>query len=519
MPTAVWLLALCVFAVSINSSSLTSVSDAIEYLNVAHSVVLSGEPLVSIEGVQIPPRNFPLFSFAFVAPFQYLFGTQPLTGVFGCIAILILGIFLLSRFAGAIGGEKALLLCAMALLLLSETRYFGVQPLVDCSFAVLGLTLVGIAAQASHHREFSLQDAILFGVLSFSLVGLRLTGVFFVLPVFFVLISLRRMKSRAFLVALGSTFLAGAAQLAYSASVFGSPFRTGYNYWVPIPYDNFWLVFNPKYFVPNLVELFSQSSFVGLLLVFSVLLSLARNNEQVRENLRKIRPFLLVSLVPLGCLVLFHLFYFYFSSRFFIPVYYVLCVGCAVLAAPLFTISDLEFRKGFLYLAVLGAAVTLLFDKGPSEFDQAVRVLQSSGGGYTVITDKNPLLASLVYPKARAVWVVDRSQEYASKAVAEISMAAFASTVSDWKSVTFEDLVAHGAKPVVKNVFVERREDFREIVQREGTVVFLGTPPAGFLASVREMGISVSRYRPELFLLTIPTSKKGELSLLDLNKA
>src|SRR6266404_5825391 len=213
---------------------------------------------------------------------------------------------------------------------------------------------------------------------------------------------------------------ATAASLAYNANTFGSPFRNGYHFWVPVPYDYFAMVFSLAHVPANFAILLSGPLpfLLGACVLFCVL---ARRGTKAHRSstgasaatLRDFFVFVLCTSVPI---LIFHLVYFFPSERFFIPLY----VSCAVIAAVLLTRALGQYRRvvGILPLVVLVLGLgwrVAESDPVPNRRLAAERIRTHTPADAIVISAIDPLYLNYFAARgsARRIVPLDRTIDHA----------------------------------------------------------------------------------------------------------
>ncbi|MFO7870418.1 MAG: glycosyltransferase family 39 protein [Kiritimatiellia bacterium] len=337
-PAAAALLAgIVLFTSPYCASDLDIVPDSVEYAVGAVNALETGSYHIVVDNTRYPPRYTPWFSLIFLSPAYALLGTGIGNGIYPVFLFATAGIviaFLIGRkAAGAWGG----LFASLALLALPLYReYSGViMTDVPSTVLVLGGCLLYVRMRRRKQKSaFSYLDA---GILTALAAGLRPALGVMVLPFILLAVNAGRRAGR-----LVRTVLlvippaaAAVATLRYNALTFGSPWRSGYNFWCPVPYDYPGMVFSPVYLGAN-SRAIASSGLLALLLCGLVLLPVLgrifRSTDETRSP-APLRPLAEYAALVSAFLILPHLFYFHSEPRFFLPAFALLLILTASAAA------------------------------------------------------------------------------------------------------------------------------------------------------------------------------------------
>jgi hypothetical protein len=270
---------------------------------------------------------------------------------------------------------------------------------------------------------------------------------------------------------------AAAANFAYNAATFGSPFRNGYKFWVAVPMDYLSMVFSPGYFRMNL-GVIGLSLFPILLLVAIAAWLLARWRRPAAFSIsspsfRDAAIFFFLTTVPI---TLFHLFYFFPGERFFIPI----LAGTAVLAASMLALligakaeSALKILMPALLLLAVAARIAVPAPV-PLRRVAAERVRAHSPDNAIVISAIDPVYLGRLAGagSSRRIVPLSRNVEYASKLLVRKRVDDPRLSSLNWYDGQALALVRPHAEEAVKFVASERMEELAREVAR-GTPVFL----------------------------------------------
>lgn len=400
-----------------------AVSDAIEYAIAAKRAVLEGTYSIVVGGQVYPPRYPPFFSVLILAPAYYLFGmvllSQALYPVIFFSALAALCVFLLGAWTSSIwGGVTAVLI----LFLLPEYRYFGGQVMTDVpSLTVYVLGAMLCVAVTVKGRPLNLKDYLAGGILLATAYMLRPVNAVLALPLMLFLLTQSRRIVRHSLALLGPLIILALANLLYNRITFGELWRSGYNFWSAVPYDYYWLTFAPRYFGSNLQHLL-KSAVAPLFMIAAALLILVKRQKTTARSpeLPTLAAFTWLVGVPLLAI---YLFYFYFATRFYLPLMGLLAVICGALVGKLLT--------RWLKAGLLAIIPLLILTAGAASHKFAGTLgnpaLETRAGDLRAATPNSALIISTMNPayfeeavsagSQRKLLPWSREIEYASKVV------------------------------------------------------------------------------------------------------
>lgn len=404
-----------------HAAILRTSPDSVEYAVGAKNLLVKGSYSISLGERLFPPRyplGFPLFV---LLPSLLVAGAGSLgAGVYGvalCAALSVAaaylaGVRILSRAAG---------FCAAGLVLLLPLHIAGSQEILSTAPAGAFSLLVLLCAVSS--REAGLARWLGAGLAGMVAAACRPLSVVFLLPA---LVAWRRDASRTVsgLVSLVAPSLGLALWTAwYNTAVFGSPLRSGYHFWCPVPYDYPQLLFSLGYLVDNFTALTKSGAvFIFPLALFSIAVpGLAREGR--RKQLLAERAAALAA----AATTVFHLVYFWPWGVYFEP--------CAVVLAPVAAagvtlLAERISRHAVprVVTAVFGLGVLAAWGGAHRSEARSIVGLERLGvlvgvaqelaesAKVTVITARNPAHVEAV---ARVpVLPVSRRVEYASKLLA-----------------------------------------------------------------------------------------------------
>jgi 4-amino-4-deoxy-L-arabinose transferase-like glycosyltransferase len=407
------------------ASDLTIAPDSVEYSTAAWRLVNEGRYALTINGAAYPPRYPPGFALLALAPVYRLLG-QDIgigVGIYGILFWSLVGVAAAFAIGRRLGRLPSGLLAGAAVLLLPDYRQYSQMIMSDatCTAMTLVLLLVYLRLTAAPDNWRGWLTA---GVISALVASIRPTALSATLP--FLLLafhtsSRRRLLSNGILFALPILFFA-ASQMLYNFRVFDSPFRSGYQFWCPVPYDYLHLTFGMSHLWSNAEAVWQSGLFILLAVVtimFFVLRSSAKTGDTHSVAHQNGLRFILLTAAPL---TLFHLLYFYPETRFFLPATGLFAaVAGAMLGTLLQRVSDRSAMIAATAALVLVVFLAFLRTTPDPTRRHAVDLFNNAlPRSALLISNIDPVyLDFFLNRKAdRVILPLSRHVEYASKIVA-----------------------------------------------------------------------------------------------------
>lgn len=477
------LAAIVLFRDAYHASNFNVVPDSVEYAVGGYNLATEGEYCISVNGRRLPPRYPPGFSALVTAPAYRLLGREPGNAIYPVTLMAVMGVltaFLIGRrFAGDWGG----MLSGLALLMLPDYRDLGREIMTDvpCVFLVLLGCLLYLQARAAAAPSPRLLLAA--GSVAAVAASFRPACMALVLP-FFVLVLTApgsfpgKVKRLAALLAMPA--LVVISTLAYNQHTFQSPFRSGYNLWCAVPLDYPSLAFSISYLRSNLEALFlgGLPAWAFALALLALLQSrrppVAGAPASPGAPLRSCLGFAAWALSPI---LLMHLFYFFPTPRFFLPVTALLAVIAAALAGKYLQPRASENAILPLLIVLVAAAAVVRFTSSlpPPHARLAVERLRTVTPDNAVIVsslDTASLEFYLCKNTRRRIVPLTRLEEYASKLVCFRRVPRPDPPPSGWRDHRCPGLRNAGAEEAIPWTAVERPDKLAEEI-RKGVPVYL----------------------------------------------
>jgi len=506
------------------ASDLPVVPDSVEYAAGARSIAFDGKYAIRVCDQDFPPRYSPWFSL-FLAPIYKLSGAEPGNAIFPVTVLAAFGLAEACAIGRILGGPIGGLFAAMATAALPDYQRLACQVMSDvpCSSLLLASGLVYLRLRSNPGKLLSgfAAAGLLLAVAGAFRPAARLAVIPFLLAVPLVEPPSCRLPAAGILFA--PSALVAACDMMYNRSVFGSPFRTGYHFWCPVPYEFRQLVFSPRYFLPNLGAMLYALALPLVLTtaaLFFLRLAPSRTGSDVApkppENRSMLRGYCVFVCSGVSLVSLLHLFYFFPASRFHLPLAACLSAASGGLlgrAAP-----QRMQRFAPAILAAMFAAVCVVRLVAPPQIphrrvaamDAAALPPQS-----VLISTLDPVYLDLFVPREKHIRIVplSRQVEYASKMTAPRSLQRSGWMPAAWNEHRREQLQQAGAVDAVPWVAEEWPEGIASALA-EGRRTFLCmeqfTPvPLNACEPLLRL-FRVIRLQPNLYELTLSSAAPDE---------
>jgi len=470
-----WLLPLVVAAIAamalyrspFNASDLGIVPDSVEYAVAGNRIATDGRYDIVINGQHFPPRYPPWFSLFVLAPTYLILGTEIGNAIYPVTLLAVIGVLAAFMIGRRISGNPGGLLAAMILLILPGYHQLGREIMTDvpCVALILLQCLVYLRLRSAQ-CTLPLLWFSLAGILAAICGAFRPACYSTLIPFFILAVSSREGREKLaraiFLVFPGIVMIA--TTLRYNAVAIGSPFRSGYNFWCPVPYDYFNLTFSLRYVTANL-EIALYCGLAPLLLVLMLIAVADRRRAQnatdaaFEPSLRDVVQFTVLGTAPI---VVAHLFYFFPDGRFFLPATSLLAVAAGGLIGMRFTHARESslLLAGLLVLAVVVAVRYTYPDVLPCRRMAAEDIRQNTPKDASVVSRIDPVYLSFFigHDSKRRVIPLSRDVEYASKLIAPKKINDPQPPPRNCVDHRCSGLLKGGAREVIPRVFNENSD-------------------------------------------------------------
>jgi 4-amino-4-deoxy-L-arabinose transferase-like glycosyltransferase len=465
-----------------SASNLDIVPDSTEYVLAAHRFATAGEYKILVDGRWLPPRYPPWFSVFVLAPAYSVLGPALGNAIFPITVFAVAGIVLAFLLGKEIGGKWGGTLGALAVLGLPTYRLWSRFIMTDVPAAVLMLGACLLYLRLRTGPQARSTPYLLPGLVISLAALFRPVCAAAVFP-FLVCAAASnrwalRLRNLAFLgVPLA---VAGAVSMGYNAIVFGSPFRNGYHFWVPVPYDYAHLTFSLSYVASNFAVLWKSNA---LFLLFAAVVMWAIHRWGIRSQqdglagprtVRWIGEFILLGIVPI---VLFHLIYFFPSGRFYLPILTLLAATIGGMLGNWLGRLPRAAGLGTLALALIWAAQMLSNEFRPALTLRRLAVkeiLQHTPEDGWIISGIEPAYLEYLVARGsqRRIVPISRRVEYAGKVIAPEKIPAPDPPPQGWYDHRCPGLLRGGAREAVGFVAEEQLDSIAE-QNAHGTRIFI----------------------------------------------
>ena len=420
--------------------SLAIPPDSTEYSIGLANLFEHGRFGFTLNGEWFPSRYAPWFSLSCLAPAYWLF--FDVASLHWAVLAFALAFLVLSdRMGRRAGLGKWSFICAILPLFIPDFVFYSRMVMTEIPYAAIFAASALVFVRVATCESLSVRLCLGAGMLVAWGGAVRVTALpMLALFVVAVLVKKCALKRKGFLTLalLLPAMVYEIANLAYNRCVFGSCFRSGYQYWVSVPYDFSDLSFNREYVFDNMsrylqepVTLITLSLGVFLLIVTILML---RGRLGGRHKNRFF--LLLLTYVLFQGLVLFSLYigYYWCDVRFFLPV--MLCLIPLALGAVMTILGGRgEICKASIAIAVFALCVGdfrfvipryfYMAERYPLRIVEAGITKEALPVGAVVVQDANPSFLDFFGPKDKAVkhFPITRRLDYVNAMVAPSSIA------------------------------------------------------------------------------------------------
>ncbi len=440
------------------ASNLLIIPDSVEAVVGAERILALGRYDIAI-GDSIYPPLYPLgFSLFVVLPAFVVFGTSSLGNpIFAIWALATLGPLMTYLTLKKFFSVDVALIGVTLVLVIPGYREFAqqiVSPLPAAGMTAAAVYFYCLVKGSPDSKILKL----IFGITIMLATACRSLSALLVLPAF-LSFDIRRDKKDIALILIAVVVLT-IGTLLYNLHVFGTPVRTGYNFWAPIPHDYFYITFGTRYLLDNLDALVSGGFPIYLALSSVGIMS-------VKKGLR-LRLALTVAAAILPPII-FHLFYFFQSPVYFIPALIILsplaALGTAAIARRLLSQQGVTiFAYSSLFVVLL---VSLSVERPPNLRSQVAKAATEVAPKDAIfITGIDPVFLEPTFTRGtnRRVVPVSRNVEYASKVIAPQKLEMLVRPKNNWWEHRTPELLAAGAIDPVPKTALEQLDHLREEV-------------------------------------------------------
>ena len=429
------------------------IPDALENAFCADNFLREGKYGFYLNGVLHPSRYLPWFPLLFLAPFQAIAGDVygavygSWTAAAGLAAVMFLSCMQTSVRSGPAGvrdfvrGSLAGLLTFPVLLLssffIALTGYAmtEVPYLLFCVWAMILWTRLAVRPGVD-------MASLVWCAVLIALGGSVRSSAYPMLLLPYVLIFMREKNWKRrfllwFLAALPAALVLLASNL-FNWAVFGSPFRTGYHFWCPVPYDFMPLTFHPRYAAEYLPRLVREKGFwltAALLAVCATWFYASRRSRG--EKLLSFKKWTAwdasMAFALLQSLVVFVLYivYFFYDKRMYLPILVMVLPPAASAAANLLRMAFKRTRTANWILAGAAVLLQIVAMHNLNDYHKALRGIPDDRARLEILNSMlpgNAVLLSIFNPAVadkfflhgtdRHIIPVNRIHEYTDKIAA-----------------------------------------------------------------------------------------------------
>ncbi len=453
---AVLVLVLDIFGLYVPSKFGTCwlvIPDALENAFCSDNFLREGKYGFYLNGVLHPSRYLPWFPLLFLAPFQALVGDVygAVYGSWLAAAGLAAVMFLSCRQTTVRPGEAGLRdlassglagLLTFPVLLLSSffialTGYAmtEVPYLLFCVWAMILWTRLAV------RPGIDISSLIWCAVLIALGGAVRSSAYPMLLLPYILIYSREKVWKKRFLLwglAVLPTVLVLLASNIFNWAVFGSPFRTGYHFWCPVPYDFMTLTFHPRYaeeYIPRLIREKGFLLTMALLAVCAMWFCASRAARKEKlwslPNWTAWEASMAFALLQSAIIFVLYIVYFFYDKRMYLPILVMVLPPAASAAAHLLRMILKKRQTACWFLAGAAIILQIIVMHNLNDYHKAIRAIPDDRskleilnamlpGNAVLLSMFNPAVADKFFQHGtdRKIIPVNRIHEYADKIAA-----------------------------------------------------------------------------------------------------
>jgi len=473
-----------------SASDLHTTPDEVEYAVCAQRMATLGRYDMDFDGTSVPPHSTPWFS-GLLAPVYFVAPREIGNGIWGVLAFAVVGVIALHRIgervAGALGGALA----ACTVLWMSLYPDVARQIMTDAPGAALGFLALWMFLRTSA-SDARVRESLIAGALIALAFALRSVFLSLLIPFAWRAWRARERRVARFTALLAPLAVVLAVNAIYNHQAFGSWHRTGYQFWLAVPYDYPDLLVSLSNLGANLQDWKSPAALWPLGFGAVGVLALAIRRPQ---GWRELLGFVAITALPISTL---HLVYFYSDLRFHV---YLLALGAALGALGIASCVPTKLREhpliglavllgAFFALPPLGDAMPWFFDGEPPRRTTVDLIHQQTPDGCVVISDLEPVYVATFAPLGshRTYLAVSRDVEFASKVLVRERIERDLAAPRNAFDHAAPGLLAHGGQWAVPHTADEMHEQIDAWVRAGRPVFFANIYPPNQAAIASMLG-------------------------------
>ena len=444
------------------SVSLTIPPDSSEYSIGLVNFFRHGRFGFTLNGQWYPSRYPPWFSLSCLSPAYLLGGGDVLCLYWAVLAFSVALVMLMYKWGRVLGLGMWSFIPPVLMMFLPDFVFYSRVVMTELPYATLFAGGALMFLSLSSRSSASLVHWLAAGMLVAWSGMARSTGLSMLLP-FAILLLFKggdgRFKINAILLLFLPAIAYEVANLAYNWFVFGSPLRSGYQFWLSVPYDFPNLVFNYSYVIENAWKLIGDRVIQLTLFMFActfvaACLMLKGMFGGINCNKRFLAFFAYLAFQTI-VLVAIYIGYYWADTRFFLPV--TICI------VPLFFYCLWKMSRSWacwgrvFFLVAVAAVCAIGFLDCPTRYGYlvaprmwnfrenlvAAEVLPS---GSVVIKGGDPNVIDHFAFRAKNLTLLPlvRGFDYVSHMTAPKSIRNMCNAPSSWRQCVVDELVKDG---------------------------------------------------------------------------